>query len=464
MKRIAAMLLCAALTLSLCAGGAYALPLPGAVAGFCSQEEWDVLAETNRERLGEGMEPYSTFPHLQTAARVRSGELETLFEHVRPNGSSWATAVTEAGLGYTIAGENIAAGYGDARQVVTAWMASPDHRSNILDGSYAHMGVGFATGQSYYSTFWAQTFLYKGCSVSDLFLSQDSVSCPAGTGLEELGVYLIAVCPFHGPCYLPLVEELCTGFDSQTPGRQEITVSCYGRAVQLQVEVAPPPLDTTGADGWAVNFLLQADQLGLLSSRNRTNFTANVTRLQFADLAVSLAEAFTGIPIEPAPEGTFTDTEEECVRKASAAGLASGYPGGIFCPDKNITRQELCVLLTHVVKYAEDQLGRTLLPWEQAFIAGTFPDAGKVDSWALDGVGLMTGTGLMAGRGGWIMPQASTQLQEAAALAVKLYDAMLQAPVPAPDTTPDTPDSSEAPETPDTPETLDTPVPDMPQP
>jgi len=251
MKRIAVLLLCVALALSLCVGGAFAVPLPEAVSGFCSQEEWDVLAETNRMRFQEGLEPYSTFPHLQTAADVRAGELETLMEHTRPNGTSWATAVTEAGLGYTIAGENIAAGYSDAQQVVAAWMASPDHRGNILDPSFTHIGVGFlsSTGQTY-STFWVQNLLYKGCSVTELILSQDSAVCPVGTGLEELGLYLVAVCPFHGECYLPLQEELCSGYDSQTPGSQEVTVSCFGREALLQVEVMPhrwiPPARTSG--------------------------------------------------------------------------------------------------------------------------------------------------------------------------------------------------------------------------
>jgi len=176
--------------------------------------------------------------------------------------------------------------------------------------------------------------------------------------------------------------------------------------------------------------LNRADQLSLLSPRNREDFTADVTRLQFADLAVSLAQELTGTEIEPAPEGTFTDTEEECIRKAYAAGLAQGYPGGIFRPENRITRQELCVMLTHVVEYVESQLGRTLLPRENAFIAETFQDAGQVDSWAVESVGLMTGTGLMAGQGGgWIKPLSSATLQEAAILAVKLYDAVTTAPI-----------------------------------
>ena len=46
-------------------------------------------------------------------------------------------------------GENIAAGArsaGTPAAIVNAWMSSPDHRSNILNGSYRDAGMGVAYG------------------------------------------------------------------------------------------------------------------------------------------------------------------------------------------------------------------------------------------------------------------------------------------------------------------------------
>ena len=46
-------------------------------------------------------------------------------------------------------GENIAAGVrssGTPAAIVNAWMNSPDHRANILNGSYRDAGMGVAYG------------------------------------------------------------------------------------------------------------------------------------------------------------------------------------------------------------------------------------------------------------------------------------------------------------------------------
>ncbi|MCY1014033.1 CAP domain-containing protein [Nannocystis pusilla] len=41
------------------------------------------------------------------------------------------------------AGENIAAGYSTAAQVVNGWMTSTGHCNNIMNGNYKHLGVGY---------------------------------------------------------------------------------------------------------------------------------------------------------------------------------------------------------------------------------------------------------------------------------------------------------------------------------
>ena len=52
------------------------------------------------------------------------------------------------GCAATRAAENLARGYG-ADATVTAWMASPGHRANVLDGSLTRIGVAavYANGQ-----------------------------------------------------------------------------------------------------------------------------------------------------------------------------------------------------------------------------------------------------------------------------------------------------------------------------
>jgi uncharacterized protein YkwD len=46
-----------------------------------------------------------------------------------------------AGCHATVAAENLALGNVSAARIVAAWMASPDHRANILDGRLNRIGV-----------------------------------------------------------------------------------------------------------------------------------------------------------------------------------------------------------------------------------------------------------------------------------------------------------------------------------
>jgi uncharacterized protein YkwD len=54
-------------------------------------------------------------------------------------------------------GENVAAGQRSPEQVVAEWMASPEHRRNILDPTYRLMGVSYTTAANG-RTYWAQEF------------------------------------------------------------------------------------------------------------------------------------------------------------------------------------------------------------------------------------------------------------------------------------------------------------------
>ena len=425
MKRLTLLALSAALVFSLCVAGVRADSLPAELNSICTAEEWQTLRLVNEQRLAQELTPYSIFPDLQTAARTRAQELVTLYSHTRPNEQPWHTAITEAGVGYQTAAENIAAGQPTPESVVAAWMNSEGHRNNILDSAMTHAGVGYIK-DGFLGTSWVNLYMTDRCSVSAIELSKTSAPCPADGSVDGLDIYVKATCAKHGACYLPLLDGMCSDFE---PGgtNQTVTVTYAGKTAELRL-VSDRELDTSGADGWAVNWLERADALGLLSSRNREGFTADVTRLQFADLAVRLAEQLTGRDISPAPADTFADTAEDVILKAKAAGIASGYTvdsGFEFRPANPITRQEICVMLANVVSYVEKTAGRAELDRGE-ILSGSFPDAADVADWAGKAVALMCNNGVMSGRTQGdttlLTPLARTSLQESVTLAVKLHD------------------------------------------
>lgn len=122
--------------------------------------EGEVLALTNAERTKAGCPALRLDASLATAARAHSVDMATsgMFGHPGSDGSDPGARMQRAGYN-TSAGwaENIARGQPTAAAVLTAWMGSPDHRSNILNCEFVALGVGAArsaSGQLY----WTQDF------------------------------------------------------------------------------------------------------------------------------------------------------------------------------------------------------------------------------------------------------------------------------------------------------------------
>lgn len=115
-----------------------------------------VVALVNAERAKYGLSALKVDSRVQQAAQVRAKETIQSFSHTRPNGSSFSTALTEAGVSYIRSGENIAYGQSTPQQVVQAWMNSSGHRANILNESFTTIGVGYTVSGG--TAYWAQLF------------------------------------------------------------------------------------------------------------------------------------------------------------------------------------------------------------------------------------------------------------------------------------------------------------------
>ena len=119
---------------------------------FASQ----VVALVNAERAKHGLSALKVDAKVQQAALVRAKETAQSFSHTRPNGSSFSTALTEAGVSYRRAGENIAYGQSTPQQVMNAWMNSSGHRANILNENFTTIGVGYTVING--TAYWTQLF------------------------------------------------------------------------------------------------------------------------------------------------------------------------------------------------------------------------------------------------------------------------------------------------------------------
>lgn len=116
-----------------------------------------VVNLVNIERAKQGLSPLTIDTGLEKAAFVRAREIQVNFSHTRPNGTSFSTAIKEAGVSYRRCGENIAWGQKSPEAVVTAWMNSSGHRANILSTDYTRIGIGYLTNASG-TPYWVQLF------------------------------------------------------------------------------------------------------------------------------------------------------------------------------------------------------------------------------------------------------------------------------------------------------------------
>jgi uncharacterized protein YkwD len=110
-----------------------------------------VLCLVNTERAENGRSPLAPNAQLEEAAESHGQEMISLdyFDHVSPSGLTPVGRIRDAGyipnseVGYVI-GENLAWGtltLATPQAILSAWIASPGHLANILEGTYLDTGI-----------------------------------------------------------------------------------------------------------------------------------------------------------------------------------------------------------------------------------------------------------------------------------------------------------------------------------
>ena len=126
-----------------------------ASANTNSTYRWRLFLEINQVRRDHGLRVLHIAPGLRTAAQNHSNDMvnRDYFAHTSPTGSTLYRRVVHSGfttIGSWGAGENLAWGtgtYGSPRTTVRMWLASPEHRANLLSRSWGWVGIGRRSGR-----------------------------------------------------------------------------------------------------------------------------------------------------------------------------------------------------------------------------------------------------------------------------------------------------------------------------
>lgn len=100
----------------------------------------------NVRRREVGLRPLSVHPVLMTCAQRYSDvqAAQATISHSGPDGSTPGQRLAACGYRWKHFGENLAAGFVSADEVVNAWMNSPGHKRVILHAKVTEIGLGYA--------------------------------------------------------------------------------------------------------------------------------------------------------------------------------------------------------------------------------------------------------------------------------------------------------------------------------
>ena len=150
----------------------------------------DLLAVTNQVRADNGVSSLQFSYRLGQAAQGHAEDMaeQNYFAHHSPdNSSTIASRIEAAGYKFSLAAENLAAGYDSATDVVTAWLNSPGHRENLLNPNYTDVGFGLffdsdpgVAPQATFENYWVQDFGRPTDSNTDMATAYSPDRCSIG--------------------------------------------------------------------------------------------------------------------------------------------------------------------------------------------------------------------------------------------------------------------------------------------
>ncbi|MCX6724421.1 MAG: CAP domain-containing protein [Candidatus Staskawiczbacteria bacterium] len=102
----------------------------------------------NQTRQSLGLNALTENKKLNQAAQAKAENMvsNNYFSHTSPSGVTPWSWFLKAGYNYKYAGENLAVGFFDSKEVYDAWLNSPSHKANIVNPNYTEVGTAVLEG------------------------------------------------------------------------------------------------------------------------------------------------------------------------------------------------------------------------------------------------------------------------------------------------------------------------------
>jgi uncharacterized protein YkwD len=195
------------------------------------------------------------------------------------------------------------------------------------------------------------------------------------------------------------------------------------RIVALAVSALPAAaFAATAPSGWAASEITDASTSGLLTDNAAKDFHHSMTRDEFCEIVVRLAEKTLGRELAVPARTPFSDARSEHVLKAYQYGLVDGIGDGRFDPNGDITREQIATLMVRALRKLQQDIGKTLLvpPVDSL----PFKDISKISDFARDEMRYAVSNGIFKGDDyNNVNPLAPINAEQCVIVAARSFDA-----------------------------------------
>lgn len=203
----------------------------------------------------------------------------------------------------------------------------------------------------------------------------------------------------------------------------QLLVDTYGLLLELPEKVENKIL-WSNCSAWAEEYLVQSVDMGVYPDVFlQADMAKNVTRAEFASVAVMFYEALTGAEAtyDAAQGNPFSDVSDDQTDVLTAAqlGIVKGTGGDKFDPKGSLTREQAVTMLGRVVELAQFGVVDDGAELELGDRELTFPDQATIGAWAANYVNYFVSHKVVDGTGdGTFAPTAPMTREQAMKVAV----------------------------------------------
>lgn len=182
-----------------------------------------------------------------------------------------------------------------------------------------------------------------------------------------------------------------------------------------------PTAYATDLSEWAVESYENLSKGGILTYDVVSgNLKGSITRREVSAMLVNLYQKLTTKEI-PETTHSFSDTDDEFVQKAYAAGIVSGKSAEIFDPEAFVTRQEFAKMVLNTFNSADINFTIDETVINEAM--EPFSDKGEIADWAIEAMVVAVKSGIINGTSDTtVSPKGSATREQAICMVSRVYD------------------------------------------